>query len=75
MGLDVLLEILWAFEGLATEVAFVRLEGHMDANVRRDVVALYGGGAASTPLAGEIKIVRALAADMALAHVILARYQ
>jgi hypothetical protein len=27
------LEILWAFKGLATEFALVRLEGDMDSNV------------------------------------------
>jgi hypothetical protein len=28
-----LLEILWAFKGLATEFALVRLEGDVDSNV------------------------------------------
>lgn len=44
--LDMLLEILRALERLAAELALVRLERDMDADVRSDVVALDGGGAA-----------------------------
>ena len=70
--LHMLLEILRAFECLSTEVALMRLEWDMDADVRGDVVAFDGRGAASTPLAGEVEVVGALAADMALADVVLA---
>lgn len=73
MCLDVLLEILRTLERLATEVAFVRLERDMNADVRGDVVSLDGGGAASTPLASQVEVVGALAADMALADVVLCR--
>lgn len=71
MGLHVLLEILGPLERLAAEVALVRLEGHMDADVRGDVVALDRGGAALVPLAGEVQVVGALAANMLLADVLL----
>jgi hypothetical protein len=40
MSLDVLLEILRSLESLATEVALMRLEGNVDADMRCDVVAL-----------------------------------
>jgi hypothetical protein len=72
MGLNMLLEILGALERLAAEVALVRLEGHMDADVRGNVVALDGGGAALVPLAGEVQVVGALAANVLLADVFLA---
>lgn len=71
MGLDVLLEILWALECFATEVALVRLQRHMNANVRGDVIALDGGGATCAPLTGEVEVVGALAADVAFADVVL----
>jgi hypothetical protein len=72
MGLNMLLEILGALERLAAEVALVRLEGHMDADVGGNVVALDGGGAALVPLAGEVQVVGALAANVLLADVFLA---
>lgn len=71
MGFDMFLEILWALEGLAAKVAFVRFEWDVDANVRSDVVALNGGGSARTPLTGEVEVVCAFATDMAFADVIL----
>ena len=71
MGLDVFLQILGPLEGLATEVALVWLQGHMHANVGGDVVALDGGGVAVAPLASQVQVVGALAADMALADVFL----
>lgn len=74
MGLDMLLQILGSLEGLATEVTLVRLERDVDADVRGDVVTLDGGGAAVAPLAGQVQVVCAFAADMALADVILAAY-
>ena len=66
-----LLEVLWALECFATEVALVRLQGHMDANVRGDVVTLDGGGATCAPLTSQVEVVGALATDMAFAYVIL----
>ena len=71
MGLDVLLEVLGALERLAAEVALVGLERDVDADVRRDVVALDRGGAARVPLARQVEVVGALAADMLLANVLL----
>ncbi len=71
MGLHVLLEILRALEGLATEVALVRLQGDVDADVRSDVVTLDRGRATRAPLAGKVEVVGALATDVALANVIL----
>lgn len=73
MSLDVFLQILGPLEGLATEVALVRLQGDMHANVGGDVVTLDGGGVAVTPLASQVQVVSALAADMALADVFLLR--
>lgn len=66
-----LLQILGTLEGFAAELALVGLKGHMDANMRRDVVALDGGGAARVPTAGEVQVVCALATDMALADVLV----
>ena len=71
MGLDVLLEILWAFEGLATEFAFVRLEWDVDSDVRGDVVTLHSCGAATSPLTGQVQVVGRFTADMALADMFL----
>ena len=71
MCLDMLLQILRTLERLAAEVALMRLERHVDANVRCDVIALHGGGSAGAPLAGKVEVVGALATDMALADVVL----
>lgn len=71
MGLDMLLQILGTLESLATEVALVRLERHMDPDVRGYVVTLDGGSVASTPLASQVQVVSALASNMALADVFL----
>ena len=70
-----LLEILGTLEGLAAELAFVRLERDVDTNVRGDVITLDGGGAARVPLASEVQVVGALAADMALTDVVLVHGQ
>lgn len=71
--LDMLLQVLRTLEGLAAELAFVRLERHVNANVRGDVVALDGGGAARVPLASEVQVVGALAANMTLTQMFLVR--
>lgn len=75
MSLDVLLQILWALEGLAAEVALMWLQWHMDPDVRSDVVTLDRGSTAARPLACEIEVIGALSANMTLADVILAEYQ
>lgn len=71
MCLDVLLEILWPLERLAAEIALVRLQGHMNTDVRRDVVTLDSSRAALVPLARQVEVVGALAANMTLADVVL----
>jgi hypothetical protein len=71
MGLDVLLQILRALERLSAKLALVRLERHVDPNVRSDVVALDGRGAAARPLTREVQVVGALAANMTLTDMIL----
>jgi len=54
MGLDMLLQILRAFEGLATEITLVRLEGHMYSDVGSDMIALDSGDGACSPVAGQV---------------------
>lgn len=49
----------------------MRLQRHMDADVRGDMVAFDRGRATRAPLASEIQIVGALAADMTLANMFL----
>ena len=71
MCLDMLLEVLRPLEGLAAEVAFVRLQWDVYANVRRDVVALDSGRAACAPLTCKVEIVSALPANMTLAHMVI----
>jgi len=71
VGLDMLFEILRAFEGLAAKVALVWLQGDMYAHVRGDVVALDRGCLASAPLTGEVEVVGRLATDMAFAYMVL----
>jgi hypothetical protein len=75
MGLNVLLEILGTLERFAAEIALMRLERHMDPNVRSDVVALDSRGAALVPLASQVQVVGALATNMLLANVFLERCQ
>jgi hypothetical protein len=71
MDLDMFLKVLWAFEGLATDIAFVRLEWDVDSNVRGNMVTLNSRGAAATPLTGQIEVIGGCAADVALADMSL----
>ena len=71
MGLDMLLEILGTLKRLAAEVTLVRLERHVDADMRRDVVALHSSRAARVPLARQVQVVGALAANVLFADVFL----
>jgi len=71
MGLDMFLKVLRAFEGLATEFAFVGLEWNVDSNVRGDVVTLDSSGATATPLTGQVEVVGRFAADVALADMFI----
>lgn len=71
MGLDVLLQVLWTLEGLPTEVALVRLQRNVHADVRGDMVALHGSSPARVPLASQVEVVGALPANMTLTDVVL----
>jgi len=71
MSLDVLLQVLRAFERLAAEVALMRLQRNVNADVGRDVVTLDGRGAARVPLAREVQVVGALPANMLLTKMVL----
>jgi hypothetical protein len=66
-----LLKILRALERFAAEVALVWFERDVDADVAGDVIALDGSRPATTPLTCEVEVVCALAADVALADVVL----
>lgn len=71
MCLDMLLEVLRALEGLATEITFVRLQRNVDSNMRGDVITLDCRGATVSPRASQIEVISALAPDMAFANVFL----
>lgn len=71
MRLDMLLEILRTLERLSAKLALVRLQRYMDTDVRGDVVAFNRCGAAATPLASQVEVIRAFPTDVALANVFL----
>ena len=73
LGVDalVLLEILRTLEGLATDLARVRLERSVNTKVGGDVVPLGTAHVAAFPLAGEAEVVSALAADVVIAQVLV----
>ena len=71
VSLDVLLQILRPLEGLAAEVAPMRLQRYMNADMRRDVVALHNCDATGTPGTSEVKIIGTFTTDVALANVFL----
>lgn len=73
MRLDMLLEILGSLERLAAHVTLVRLQGHMDPDVRSDVVSLDGGGPARVPLTSQVEVVGALATNVTLTDVLIER--
>ena len=73
MSLDMFFEVLRTFERLSTEVATMRLQRYMDANMRCDVVTLYHRDVAVGPSTLQVEIVRALTTDMDFAHVILCK--
>lgn len=66
-----LLQILRTLEGLAAELTLVRLQGHMDTDVRGNVITLDGGCSARVPLASQVQVVGALATNMSLTNVFL----
>ena len=71
VSLDVLLQILRALESLSTKVALVRLQWHVNTDVRCDVIALYSGSTAISPLASQVQVVGTFATNMALTNVVL----
>jgi hypothetical protein len=71
MRLDVLFQVLWPLERLAAEIALVRLQRHMDAKMRGDVIALHRLDGAVGPFAVELQIVGALSANVLVAHMVL----
>lgn len=70
-----LLEILWSLERLAAELTLVRLQWHMNTDVRCDVIPLNRRCPALVPLAGQVQVVGALATNMALTEVVLSQSQ
>jgi len=64
-------QVLRSLEGLAAELALVRLQGYVDSDVRSDVVTLNRGGTALAPGARQVEVVGGLATDMAFADVLL----
>ena len=66
-----LLQVLWTFEGFATEVAFVWFQRYVDSDVRGDMVTFDGGSMAVTPLTGQVEIIGTLPSNMALTDVFL----
>jgi hypothetical protein len=71
MGLDMFLQVLRALEGLAAKLTLVRLQGHMHTDVRGDVISLDRSSTARVPLASQVEVVCALAANMALTDVLI----
>lgn len=71
VGLDVFLQVLRTLEALAAKVALVRLQRNVDADVRGNVIAFHGRGAARAPEALEVEVVCRLATDVRLADVVL----
>lgn len=71
MSLDMLLQILRTLKSFPTKVTLVRLEGNVDSNVGGDMITLDGGGATTSPLTSQVKIVCTFATDMTFADVLL----
>ena len=74
MSFHMLLQVLGTLEGLATELATMRLQGHMNSDVRRDVVAFNDLNGTICPGALQIEIVSTFAADVFIADVVLAKH-
>lgn len=69
--LDMLFQILGTLECLATEVTSMRLQGHMDANVRGNVVAFDDGYVAIGPSTFQVEVIGAFPTDVDFANVVL----
>lgn len=66
-----LFQILGSLEGLATEVALMRLERNVHPDMGSNMITLDGRGTTIAPLARQIQIVGTLATDMTFANVVL----
>jgi hypothetical protein len=73
--LDMLLEVLRTLERLATEITLVWLEGHMNSDMRGDVVAFDGCDPTLRPLTLQVQIIGAFSANMFLADMFLIQGQ
>jgi len=71
MCLDMLLEVLRTLERLATEITLVWLEGHMNSDMRGDVVAFDGCDPTLRPLTLQVQIIGAFSANMFLADMFI----
>lgn len=69
MGFDMFLEILRPLEGFATELALVRLQRNVDANVGGDVIAFDGRCSTLTPSACQVQVVGRFSAYVSFADV------
>jgi hypothetical protein len=74
MSLNVLFQILWAFECFPAEVTLVWFQRDVDSNVRGDVVSLHSGSVASTPSTSQAKVVGGLSSNMDFAQVVVKRF-
>lgn len=73
VSFDMLLQILRALERLAAEVAPMRLQRHVDANVRGNMVTLDDRDVAVGPSTFQVEIVRAFTTDVNFANMVLER--
>ena len=71
MSLNMLLQILRSLEGLAAEIAMMRLQWDMNANVRGYVVTLDNSDMTIAPSTSQIKIVGALTPNVVLTNMVL----
>lgn len=71
MCLYMLLEVLGPLEGLPTELASMRLQRHVNTDVRGDVITFYNGNSTVTPSACQIEVIGTLTANMAFADMVL----
>ena len=71
MGFDMLLQVLRPLEGLATEVASMRLQRDMDSDMRGDVVAFHNGDATVAPRTLKVEIVSTFATNVLFADMVL----
>ena len=71
MGLDMLLQVLGTLEGFSAEITLMGFQGNVHSDVRGDVVAFDGCGAAVGPSTGKVQVVGTLSTDVTLADVFL----